>query len=98
MSLAIFNTNNKDLSLLQTSWAQVLNPVIENPLSQSILLPGIKLKNGTTVINHKLGRQMQGWMVADNNLNCQIWRSAPLNDLTLSLTCTADATVNLVVF
>ena len=84
--------------MMQPKWAGELNPLLDNPVNQSTLLTGVKLINGVTVVNHLLGRQMQGWMVADQNSAASIYRSAPMNALTLTLTSNADVTVNLVVF
>lgn len=83
---------------MQTGWAQQLNPVVENPANKSVLLTNIKLINGTTVVNHKLGRKMQGWAISDIDGAAQIYRSKPLNDLTLTLVSDVDVTVSLMVF
>lgn len=96
--LAIFKNDDKNFQLMQTSWAQKLNPVINSPLNNGIFLPGIILINGTTVINHLLGRVQQGWMITDINGVASIYRSAPFNNQTLSLHSSAAVTVNLYVF
>lgn len=98
MSLPIYHTDSKDLMLLQTGWAQSLNPVIDNPLNHSVLLKNISLINGATVVNHLLGRMMQGWILCDVNAAATIYRSASMNALTLTLTSNAACTVNLYVF
>lgn len=98
MALPIFQTSNKDLMLMQTKWAGELNPVLRNPLTNASQLTGIVLITGVNVINHLLGQQMQGWYITDINTGASIYRSAPFNNLTLTLTSSAPATVNLVVF
>ncbi len=97
-SLPIYQTTNKDLGLLQTGWAQQLNPVISNPVSKSLLLKDIVLAIGNNTINHLLGRKIQGWGVVDINGPAVIYRSAPLNDKTLTLNSDAIATITLMVF
>lgn len=80
---------------MQTSWAQELNPIIANRLVQGQQLNNIKLTNGVTVVNHLLGRKMQGWTLADVDGAATIYRSQPLNNLTLTLTSNAAVTVSL---
>lgn len=63
MSLTIFNTDNKDMLLMETSWASQLNPVLSNPIIQGVLQKNITLSAGTNIINHKLGRTIQGYII-----------------------------------
>lgn len=79
-------------------WAQTLNPIVGNPILSGKTLTKIQLINGTTIINHGLGRLMQGWFITDQNALASIYRSTPLNDSTLTLTSSAIVTVNLWVF
>jgi hypothetical protein len=79
-------------------WAQSLNPIIANPSNNTYFLNQIKLKSGVNVINHGLGRLLNGWIITDINAAATIYRSAPLNNLTLTLTSSAAATVNIEVF
>ncbi len=78
--------------------ASTLNPIIGNPISSAKFLKGIGLAVGTTVINHGLGRTMQGWIITDINGAATIYRSQPLNALTLTLVSSAAVTVALEVF
>jgi len=82
----------------QTTWAQQLNPVLTNPLVQGSLLSGIPITTGSNVINHKLGRQMQGWMVVDTTAAVTLYRSAPFNSSTLTLVASGTSTIALWVF
>lgn len=96
--LPILNTNDRDLSMIQTRWASLLNPVLSNPLNKISILKEISLTTGVNVINHRLGRMQQGWFITDIDGSSTIYRSAPLNDLTLTLTASAPATVSIGVF
>lgn len=98
MSLPKFQTDNKQLSLLQSQWATEIDPVITNPSNQAILLKNINLNNGVTVVNHKLGRLPQGWRIVDITGAATIYRSAAFNNLTLTLTSNAAVTIALEVF
>lgn len=91
-------SNNLDWKLANPIWAASLNPFIANPTNSISLLKDVVLSNGATVIPHRLGRQMQGWFIADINGAASIFRSAPLNDTTLTLTSDALVTANIGVF
>lgn len=84
--------------LAQTRWSSILSPIVDNPMNNGLLLTGVKLISGVTVVNHLLGRQMQGWIITDINAAATIYRSAPFNNLTLTLTSNAAVTLNLEVF
>lgn len=86
------------LSSLSTRWKAILDPLLGEPYINGQLLSSIALVNGTTVVNHKLGRLQQGWSITDQNAAANISRSAAFNDMTLTLTSDAAVTVNLWVF
>jgi hypothetical protein len=86
------------LDMLQTKWASQLNPVLNNPLVAGLLLENIALINGTTIINHKLGRKLQGWLIVGINAAATVYDNQATNQnpqLTLSLTSNAAAIVSL---
>lgn len=97
-ALPQFQTDDRDFQMMQNAWAGILNPMLRNPSLQANLLTGIDLSNGATVINHKLGRMPQGWRIVDIDGAATIYRSAALNDLTLTLTSDAAVTVSIEVF
>jgi hypothetical protein len=98
MTLPIFNGVDKNLSMLQTAWSSMINPFLGRPANQSNILQNVALASGTNVINHRLGRTMQGWVLSDIQGAATIYRSAPFNDLTLTLHSSAAVTVSLEVF
>lgn len=98
MALPIQNGAGKDMLLLQTTWASVLNPLIERPTNQMNVLKAIPVVSGVNVINHLLGHQMRGWTILDIDSAATFYRSAPFNSLTLSLTFSAPANISLGVF
>lgn len=81
-----------------TIWAAILNPLIANPQNNARLLTGIKLVTGVNIVNHGLGRMQQGWELTDIQGPAVIYRSAAFNDLTLTLTSSADVAVSIGVF
>lgn len=79
-------------------WAEVLNPVIALPPNQGILLKNVSITSGANVINHKLGRLPQGYIITDLNAAASIYRSADSTDLYLTLTSDNAALIALWVF
>lgn len=98
MALTLFKTKDIPFQLMQSAWSSQINPLLKNPSLQNLILPNIALSNGATTINHMLGRMMQGWRIIDINGAATIYRSQPLNSLTLTLTSNAAVTVSLEVF
>lgn len=87
-----------DWGLAQTKWKSQIDPVLANPITQGNVIAGVKLISGVTVVNHLLGHAPLGWFVCDIDGPAQIYRSAPSNALTLTLTSNAAVTINLAVF
>lgn len=88
----------RDFSLLQTTWAAQINPVLAQPLNSGVILRSVPLLMGSNVINHLLGRMLQGWFLVDVDAAVTVYRSAPKNALTLTLTSSAAATADLFIF
>lgn len=85
--------------LANPRWASVLNPILSLPfLSGNQIDDVILVANTPKVINHLLQRMPQGWMLTDNNSNAVVWRSAALNDLTITLEASANTTVSFWIF
>lgn len=101
MSLPIFQTQSKDLSLLQTSWAQQLNPVIQLPINNGVLLKNVTLASGDNAVNHLLGRKPQGWFVVRLRALATIYDKQDSNqhpELTLTLNASSAVVIDLFVF
>lgn len=85
-------------SLFQDRWATIINPVVNFAPNQGLLLKNVPIVTGVNVINHKLQRNQQGWSIIDQDATASIYRSQPLNDLTLTLMSTANCNIALWVF
>lgn len=83
---------------MQNQWASVLTPIIKNPIVSGGQLDDIILDTGDNVINHKLGRQPQGWVIVDIDAAAVIYRSAEMTPKTLTLNSDADCTVSIYVY
>lgn len=87
--------------MAQTQWPEQIDPVLQNPLVQGRLITGQKLINGTTAVNHGLGRKLQGWIIVGINGIAGIYDTQATNQtpaLTLNLVSNAACTVSLWVF
>lgn len=98
MALPLQKTDILPLSLLQTQWKSQLDPVLANPTASLSILSNVNLINGVNVINHLLGQKQQGWILVDQQGAASIYRSAPFNNLTLTLTSNAAVTISIGVF
>lgn len=101
MSLPIYHSDDQTFSMMQTNWAQQLNPVLNNPMQNGQLLRNVSLINGTTKVNHKLGRKLQGWIITRQRASANVYDTQDTNSmpqLTLSLVSSADVIVDLYVF
>jgi hypothetical protein len=88
------------LDMLQTRWASIIDPALAKPILDGQLLENINLTNGTTIINHRLGRKLRGWLITDIDSAASIHRVNASNtpELTLSLSSDASAIISLWVF
>lgn len=99
MALPYFQQNSdKNFSLLQTTWASTINPIITLPILQGLLLKNIVLATGNNSVNTLLDRMQQGWLVVDQNAASNIYRNAPFNSNTLVLNSSAPCVISLWVF
>lgn len=98
LSLPIYRDDNQPFQLMQSRWSAELNPILALPILNGNMLNNISLAIGATVIPHKLGRKLQGWVITDINAASTIYRSGTLNDKTLALTSSAVCVVDIWVF
>lgn len=91
-------SSNLPWSLANPLWASAVNPIISNPLNFAKIINQISLIAGVNTINHGLGFVQQGWFFTDSDASISAHRSAPFNNLTLTLTSSGPAIVNLAVF
>ncbi len=101
MTLPIFNTDDRNLSMMQTQWASQLNPVLRMALLDGALLKSQPLISGTTQVNHKLDRKPIGWIITRQRASAIIYDTQDSNlhpELTLSLVSSAAVTVDIWIF
>lgn len=89
------------LDRMQVAWAQQLDPIIINPIINNLILKNVSLIAGTNVINHLLGRNLQGWNPTRVRAAATIYDLQDSNQtpqLTLVLVASAPVVVDLSVF
>lgn len=85
--------------LAQTKWSSQINPVLALPMLNGNMISTISLVTSTPqAINHLLQRKPQGWFLMDNTADAVVWRSAPFNDLSITLESSANTTISIWVF
>lgn len=87
--------------LANPKWAATLNPVLSNPVVSGSTLSGLVLVTGANVINHFLGRKLQGYAVVMNSAAVTYYDSQltnPKPELTLILNASGPATVSIYVY
>lgn len=102
MKLPIFQSELKDLNMMQTRWAAIIEPPLSLPTNNGMILQNVILASGDNTINHLLGRKLQGWYpVRFNGGWAQLYDKQDTNTqskLTLILNASAGVTVDLFVF
>lgn len=86
---------------MQTRWASILNPVLSNELLNGHVLENVELISGVNVINHQLGRPLQGWLLVRQRAAGTVYDqqdSASFPTLNLVLNASAPMKVNIYVF
>lgn len=97
MSFARVQTTNREINQLQSNLATALQPVFENPFSNGVFINNQILINGSTRVQHNLGRPIVGWFITNINGAATVYLASS-TDQTLTLTSNALVTVNLFVF
>lgn len=84
---------------LQKRLQEFFVPIVTNPLLDGVLLTNVSVGTSPTKVEHKLRRDIQGWIVVRNNTNCTIWEpSRDLSGAFVTLQSSAATTVDLWVF
>ncbi len=99
--LPIIQSDSEQLTMLQTRWASILGPLLANPSLNSAVLKQVQLSTGSNVINHMLGRKLQGWKLVRQRGAANVYDTQDTNSmpqLTLQLESSAPVSVDIEVF
>ncbi len=86
---------------MENTWATIIEPFLNNPVNDSLLLKNVSVVAGSNVINHKLGRKLQGWIPTRLRMNVTLYDTQDSNQtpqLTLVLVASAPGVIDLAVF
>ena len=92
---------NEEVTRLQSHIKTTLNPLLELPISDGVLLTDLSIATSDTVIDHKLGRQYEGFIITRLKSNSVIFESSSTNDTpdrTIILEASATATADIYFF
>lgn len=98
--LPYFDTEDLSLSLLQEKWATIIEPVLNQPHNQAVILKGVVLSS-SGVINHTLGRKLVGWHIIRQRGDATVYDSQDTNsfpDKTLLLRASSGVSVDILCF
>jgi len=101
MALPKFQTDDQASSALQSTWAAALDPLLQNPATKGSVLSSVPLTTGANVVNHKLGRKLQGWSIVRQRSAGTVYDTQDTNprpELSLALVASANMLVDLYVF
>lgn len=101
MALPIYKSDDGSFTLMQTAWASQLNPLLALPQSTGVILKNVSLSTGDNTINHRLGRDLQGWQLIRVRAAATVYDKQDDNQLksrTLILNSSAPVVVDLFVF
>lgn len=99
--LPIFTSGDRILQMLQTQWASAINPLLALPLTRGVQLKEVPLVVGPNVINHRLGRKLQGWIITRKRAAGSFYDTQDINqspELTLNLNSDAAVIVDIWVY
>lgn len=99
--LPTVQTDDRKLQLIQSNIANVLQPVLTNPLTYGQLFEDVTLKAGLNSINHGLGRTFRGWIIVRQRGPASFYDTQDTNTtpkLTLNLVSSANVSVDIFVF
>ena len=101
MKLQIFQGGGEVLTLMQTAWAKILEPLLKNALPKGLILEDVELDLGLNTIDHRLGRDLVGWIIVRQRSAADVYDEQDDNqfpDRTLKLYSSAPVSVDLYVF
>lgn len=95
------NVKDNDLRLVQDSSEVVLTALISKSILDGLIIKDVSLLTTTTSVDHKLGRELIGWIVISNSSDSRVWDEQASNQQktkTLLLKASSATTVSLWVF
>jgi hypothetical protein len=92
---------DQSMNLIQDRIIDAVTPILGKEILDSEILHGVVLSSGANTVDHKLGRDLVGWVVTRINAAITIFDTQATNPLphkNLKLTTSGAAIVDLLVF
>jgi len=92
-------TQDQELNRIQDNLIRTLNPVFDTPILAGNLLQSVPLVVGSNIVNHKLGRNLIGWMLTRQRSLANIYDNQDNNTMpSTSLILISDANVTIDIY
>ena len=94
-------TEDAEVNRLQSHIKTALNPLLELPISDGVMLKDQTIETTDTEINHGLGREYEGFIITRLKTNATIYESAtdnPSKSLYILLKASGTATADIYIF
>lgn len=94
-------TQDRILNQIQENVISATTPILNNPITNGVVLASVALKSGLNTVNHLLGRKLVGWIVIRQRAQAQVWDTQDSNltpNLNLLLNASTAVTVDLYCF
>ena len=94
-------TEDAEVNRLQSHIKTTLNPLLELPISDGVMLKNQTIETTDTEINHGLGREYEGFIITRLKTNATIYESAtdnPSKSLYILLKASGAATADIYIF
>ena len=101
MSLPKYHNDDNAFNLLVTNWSSQIDPVLNFPINNGLILKDVETVSGQNIINHKLDRKLQGWFIVRQRGNAIFYDNQvnnPLPDKSLWLIASSGITIDLLCF
>lgn len=99
--ITLVQSTDRNMNQLQQNINEAMQPLLQNALLNGQLLANVKLLSGPNIINHGLGRVLQGWLIVRQRAAGTVYDLQDANTqpaLTLALTASANTNVDLYVY
>lgn len=80
-------TSDREINQLQSNIINAVQPFLNKPMVNGILVQNVSLVTGQNIINHYLGRNLQGWIITRQRALAQVYDQQDAS-LTQSVTLT----------
>lgn len=73
------HSENDEVNRLQSHIKTTLNPLLQLPISDGVLLKDLEIGTSDTRVNHGLGREFEGFILTKLNANAAVYESTTAN-------------------